>query len=236
MPSVTNKQRLVQRLFGSTKRAGDPAVKEGSPVLEQLLYAICREGATRAQADKAFETLRERFFDWNEIRVSAEREVEDALASLPNSEVRAFRLISLLKEIFETTYSFDLEPLVKKGVKQAQKHLERLGASAFVVAYTLQHGLGAHALPLDEDMRRTLSRLEILDHEPDEAAMTALEHLVPKAKATVFCENVSDIAQAHCHETSPHCSACCLRDQCPTGQTRRTTAHSSDGAKARARR
>jgi endonuclease-3 len=236
MPSVSNKQRLVQRLCGSTKRAADPAVKEGSPVLEHLLYAVCREGATRAQADKAFATLRERFFDWNEVRVSAEREVEDALAAAPNSEVRAFRLITILKEIFETTYSFDLELLIKKGAKQAQKHLERLGASPFVVAYTVQRGLDSHSLPLDDDTRRTLVRLEILDREPDEAAMTALEHLVPKAKAAVFCDNLSDIAQSYCHETSPQCTACCVRDMCPTGQSRRVAAHSGAAVKSRARR
>ena len=236
MPTVSNKQRLVQRLCGSTKRAAEPAVKEGSPVLEHLLYAICREGATRAQADKAYRTLRDQFFDWNEVRVSAERELEDALDALPNPEVRAFRLISLLKEIFETTYSFDLEPLVKKGIKQAQKHLERFGASPFVVAYALQHGMDAHALPLDEDMRRTLLRLEILDQEPDEAAMTALEHLIPKAKGAVFCENVSEIAQACCHESAPQCSACCMKDQCPSVQTRRAPAHGGAATKSRARR
>src|SRR5262249_23131465 len=149
MTTVTNKQRLLQRLCSASKRAADHAEQTERPILEHLLYAVCREGATRAQAEKAFSALRHKFFDWNEIRVSAEREVEDVLASLPNPEVRAFRMINLLKELFETTYSFDLEPLVKKGLKQAQKHLERLGASPFVISYTLQHGIGGHALPLD---------------------------------------------------------------------------------------
>ncbi len=236
MPTVSTKQRLVQRLCGGTKRAADPAVKEGSPVLEHLLYAVCREGATRALADQAYRTLRERFFDWNEVRVSAEREVEDALEALPNAEVRAFRLINLLKEVFETTYSFDLEPLVKKGAKQAQKHLERFGASAFVVAYTLEHGLEAHSLPLDGDTRRTLQRLDLLEEEPDEAAIAAIEQLIPKGKIAVFCDNLSEVAQTHCHESAPQCGPCSLRDQCPTGQTYRAPAHSGAGSKSRARR
>lgn len=236
MPTVTNKQRLMQRLCGGTKRPADPAVKDGSPVLEHLLYAVCREGATRAEADKAFHTLRDRFFDWNELRVSAEREVEDVLAELPNSEVRAFRLINLLKEIFETTYSFDLDPLVKKGMKQAQKHLERLGASPFAVAYTLQNGLECHTLPLDEDMRRTLMRLEVLDREPEEAALTALEQQVPKGRATAFSDALSEIARTYCHESAPQCGSCTVRECCPTGQTRRAQPQQGTATKTRARR
>lgn len=238
MPTVNNKQRLIQRLCSSNKRATDGAARQDRSILEQLLYAVCREGATRAQADEAFQALQETFFDWNEIRVSAEREVVDAMSNLPNAEVRAFRLINLLKEIFETTYSFDLEPLLKKGLKQAQKHLERLGASPFAIAYTIQHGLGGHSLPVDADMKRSLVRLEVLEEEGDEeAAMASLEHVIPKAKGTVFCENVAEIAQTYCRETGPRCSACCVHELCATGQTNLSRAHSngSHGGSTRSR-
>ena len=238
MPTVNNKQRLIQRLCSSSKRTAEGAAKDDRSILEHLLYAVCREGATRDQADEAFQTLRETFFDWNEIRVSAEREVVDAVSHLPNAEVRAYRLINLLKEVFETTYSFDLESLHKKGLKQAQKHLERLGASQYAVAYTIQHGLGGHSLPIDADMKRALVRLEVLEEEGDEeAAMASLEHLIPKAKGSVFCENVADIAQSFCRETAPRCSACCARELCTTGQANASRSHAngSHGGSARSR-
>ena len=40
-------------------------------MLEQFIYGLCREDATREQADRAFRNLCERFFDWNEVRVSS---------------------------------------------------------------------------------------------------------------------------------------------------------------------
>ena len=88
MPTVNNKQRLIQRLCSSSKRTAEGAAKDDRSILEHLLYAVCREGATRDQADEAFQTLRDTFFDWNEIRVSAEREVVDAVSGTPKGQAR----------------------------------------------------------------------------------------------------------------------------------------------------
>src|ERR1700730_18315342 len=79
MPTTTNKQRVLTHLFTSLKKRYGGADPEPRPVLEQLLYAILREGTTRELADQAFGLLRERFYDWNEIRVSSVREIEEAL-------------------------------------------------------------------------------------------------------------------------------------------------------------
>jgi endonuclease-3 len=235
--TATHKQKLVQRLCTLTKGAAEGDANR--PVLEHLLYAVCREGATRAQADKAFHQLQTRFFDWNEVRVSTEREVAQALRGLPDAEVRAFRILSLLQEIFETTYAFDLDGLHKKGLKQAQKQLERYhGATPFTVAYTLQQGLGGHALPLDAGMLRVLERLELLDRGADEAALASLEHAVPKAKGAAFCEALGEVALAHCQEALPRCPACPLHDLCPNSQARNghlTNGEAAPPARARAK-
>jgi hypothetical protein len=44
-------------------------------VLEQFVYALCREDATPEQADRAFTYLCKQFYDWNEVRVSSTREL-----------------------------------------------------------------------------------------------------------------------------------------------------------------
>src|SRR5262249_58269325 len=77
MPMTTNKQRLLTQIFTTLKKRYDPSEPEARSVLEQFLYAICREGASREQADRAFRNLKDHFFDWNEIRVSSAREVEE---------------------------------------------------------------------------------------------------------------------------------------------------------------
>jgi len=215
-----HKQRVLARLFNNLKKRSGPPAEERS-VLEQLLYAVCRQGTTRELADQAFAVLRERFFDWNEVRVSSVREIEEVFADLPNAEARAQRLVSLLQEVFETTFSFDLEILHKKGLKQAAKQLSRYeGANDYAVAWVIQQSLGGHAIPLDNDSIRVLRRLGLLDSDQEdlEALRGTMEHLVPKARGPLFNDLLSILADEVCWEESPNCPACSLRHDCPTGQ------------------
>ncbi|HLJ92361.1 MAG TPA: hypothetical protein VKU02_04130 [Gemmataceae bacterium] len=197
MPTATNKQRVLTQIFTTLKKRYEPGEPEPRLVLEQFLYAVCREGATRAQADRAYRNLQERFFDWNEIRVSSSREVEEALGSIPDAENRANRLISFLQEVFETTFSFDLESLHKKGLKQAAKQLSRYqAANDYAVSWVIQHSLGGHAIPLDGPSLRVVRRLGLIDGGEDdlEALRTSLEHLIPKSRGPLFIELISAMA------------------------------------------
>jgi endonuclease-3 len=223
MPTTTNKQRVLTHLFTGLKKRYDPPDPEQRPVLEQLLYAVLREGTTRDQAERAFRALQERFFDWNEIRVSSVREVEEVIEDLPGAEMRAQRLISLLQEVFETTFSFDLETLHKKGLKQAAKQLSRYEAvkgNDYAVAWVIQRSLGGHAVPLDEPTLRCLRRLGLIEGEGEdlEALRASLEHLVPKSRGPLFNELVSFLASEYCWEDDPHCHACPLCHDCPVGR------------------
>src|SRR5262249_54016173 len=185
MAITTNKQKVLSQLFTALKKRCDAADQEARPVLEQLVYGICREDATRDQADTAYKNLREQFIDWNEVRVSSGDEVADALAELPGAEQRAERIIALLQEVFEATFSFDLEAMHKKGVKQAVKSLARYqGVNEYTSAWVVQHSLGGHAVPLDTFGLRVVQRLGLIDREQEDAETirTSLEHLVPKAK------------------------------------------------------
>jgi endonuclease-3 len=221
MPTATNKQRLLQQLFNVLGRKGDADDEEPRPVLEQFIYGICREGATAEHADQAFRNLRDRFFDWNEVRVSSVRELEEAFAGMPDSELRAQRLISFLQEVFETTFSFDLEGLHKKGLKQAAKQLSRYqAANEYVGAWVIQQALGGHAIPLDEPTLRTVKRLGLIDSDEEDAEVVraSLEHLIPKARGASFVEVISNVASEHCWADSPNCASCPLASECPTGQ------------------
>src|SRR5262245_42455849 len=220
MPTAINKHRLLNQVLALHKKQ-EPEGHAERPVLEQFIYGICRENATRAQADRAYRNLREHFFDWNEIRVSSAREVEEALAGLPEGEARAQRLIGFLQEVFETTFSFDLEKVTKKGLKEASRQLAKFqAANDYVVAWVVQQTLGGHAIPLDPPTLRCVRRLGLIDSSEDdlEAVRASLEHLVPKARGPLFVEVVSNVAGDYCWEEEPNCAACPLAQDCPVGQ------------------
>jgi endonuclease-3 len=236
MATTTNKQKLVHQLFSTLGKGARPAEAESLPVLEQFVYALCREGATREAADRAYRKLREGFYDWNEVRVSSEEEIAEALVGMPDAEARARRVREFLQEVFETTFSFDLEPLQKKGLKQAAKQLARYqAASDYAVAWVVQHSLGGHAMPLDERSVRVLKRLGLLEEQGDnaEAMRASLEHQVPKAKGSQFVDLLSALADAYCHEEEPTCSECPMHNGCPTGSVARPVAMPSASKKPR---
>jgi endonuclease III len=221
MATTTNKQRALQHLLGHAGKHHDPEPNP-RPILEEFIYALCRENATPEQADRAYSYLVERFYDWNEVRVSSARELEDAFAGLSAPEARAQRLLSFLQEVFETTFSFDLEGLQKKkGLKEAAKALARYqAADDFVSAWVVQRSLGGHAIPIDAPTLRCAQRLGLVDAGQDdpEAARATLEHLVPKAKGPAFTDAISQVAEDYCWEDDPQCHSCPLSADCPTAQ------------------
>ncbi len=221
--TTTNvKQKRVAHVFNlAGKGTKFTAGEEPRPVLEQFIYAICRENAVRTQADEAFACLERCFFDWNEIRVSSVHEVADALTGLSDAETRAQRILDFLQEVFETTFSFDLESLQKKGVKQAAKQLARFqSANDYAIAWVVQNSLGGHAIPIDDLSMRVLRRLALLDEEAGdlEALRAGIEHQVPKARGRHFVDVISSLGANTCHEDEPQCERCAMLPECPTAQ------------------
>jgi len=227
MSSIVNKQKLLNQvldkglvgLLDTTLPETEAVDIDSLPVLEQIIYAFCREDASPIQADRAFQQLQERFFDWNEVRVSAIRELAEAFEGLHQPYERSERLVAFLQELFETTFSYDMELLQKKGMKIAAKQLERQQAiTDFIVAWVTQRSLGGHAVPVDNSTVRCLKRLGLVDQELDKLPdiRASLEHLVPKAKNAEFTDTVSRVAVEFCHDKAPACTACPLSADCPS--------------------
>ena len=223
MAATTNKQQLLaQSLPLLKKKYPVSAEPEKRGVLDEVVYALLREGATTTQAEAAYNRLVRGFYDWNEMRVSTVQELADALGDLPNAGPKARRLVGLLQEVFEERYSFDLNDIAKKGLKQGGKQLARYkaGVNDFIVAWVTQRAFGGHAIPLDEPTIRVLRRLGVIEGEIEdlEAARASLEHYVPKAKGPEFTELYIEHALAMCTETAPDCPHCPLKADCPAGQ------------------
>jgi endonuclease-3 len=227
MPAITNKQQQLTQAHAALKKkyalpagATDPSDRS---VLEELIYAACREGTTHEDADRAYASLRKAFIDWNEVRVSTVQEVADVLRPLPQPGARAKRIIALLQAVFEERYSYDLSDILKKGLKDTARKLRfyKEGVNDFAVAWVIQRTLGGHAVPLDTPTLRVLGRLGVVEPgEPDslEALRGSMEHVIPKARDAEFTELMSEHAKELCIEGTPRCGLCPLKGDCPTGQ------------------
>lgn len=158
------------------------------PLLEMAVFAALLENSPFEQAEQIFASLLQKYFDWNEVRVSTITELGEALAPLFESPARATQLKKVLQGIFEAKYTFDIEILKKQNLGAAIKEIQTMtGASSFIVNFVAQNALGGHAIGLDRGAWEILVLTGIAT--PQEAAtgeLSGLERTIPKNKGVEF--------------------------------------------------
>ncbi len=238
--AATSKTQLLTDVFNALKKHYKLTPRpERMTVLEAVIFAVCHEGTTREQANQALSRFKDEFFDWNEVRVSSLKEIQTVFAGLSNPADRADKVRRFLRQLFRNSYSFTLEALHKKPLKEAIKALqayETLG-SDYVLATVVQQALGGHAIPVDSALRRGLERLGVAT--PDmgpEALRSLLERAIPKNRAVEFCELMEELTHDTCVEGVPDCPRCVLLSLCAFGQSRVNNEAAAKPAKAKTAR
>ena len=158
------------------------------PVLDHLLFACCLENAHYEKAEEAFAGLVHTFFDWNEIRVTTLKELSEVVSCLPDPSAAAHRVKRVLQDVFEASYSFEVEELRKKNLGQAVERLRKVnGATPFGVNYVTQSALSGHAVPIDSGAMQVLRILDLVtDKDVDAGVVPGLERAVAKNKGVEF--------------------------------------------------
>ena len=186
---ASDRAALLKKLFPIIKKHYKVQIPKGDkPVLETMLYAICLEDSTVDEADLSFKRLFADFPDLNEVRVSTVGEIERAFLGQTASEWRAFRVISVLKFVFDKSYSFEFESLRKKTLDLATKQLAKIkDLSPFVRDYTLHEVTGAHLIPIDPALSKLLIWLGLaLPSQTQEQMGEMMKAAVRKAEVEAF--------------------------------------------------
>ncbi|MCE9553260.1 MAG: hypothetical protein K8T91_07770 [Planctomycetes bacterium] len=187
--AALNRTAQLTKLHKTLKKLYQPILPNlKMSLMEQLLYACCLEDATAAAANKAFATLSEQYFDWNEVRVSTVTELSETISMLPEPVAAASRVKRVLQSVFESAYSFDLESLKKQNIGVAQKRLAKYdGVSAFGVAFATQTGLGGHSVPLGHGALDILYIVGVINEkERATGEVPGMERAIPKNKGIEF--------------------------------------------------
>lgn len=179
---------LITKSFKVLRKLYEPFTFAERPLLEQMLFALCLENADNDAATKAFDVLKNNFFDWNEVRVSTVDELGEAMTMLPEPKAAAHRIKRFLYSVFETGYSFDLESLKKMNVGAAIQKLEKYqGASPFAIAVVTQSCLAGHSIPLDKGALLVFQVLGLASEaDVSKSVVPGLERAIPKNKGIEF--------------------------------------------------
>ncbi|HAA50189.1 MAG TPA: hypothetical protein DCE43_10750, partial [Planctomycetaceae bacterium] len=192
------RQDSIRRILESLEKRyrADFRVPEEQPVLETLIYAICLEDCTFAEAETYYQRIGTLFHDFNEARVSSITELSQVFVKSPFAEWKAFRFRHLLTHVFESFYEFNFESLLRKSNEHANRLLGRIPElSQFARNYTMRHCVGINLLPLDDRMRDALAWLGLgtAGQTPQRTA-SALKSIVRKNEADRFCGLVRCLA------------------------------------------
>ncbi|MEX0792789.1 MAG: hypothetical protein WD045_06605 [Pirellulaceae bacterium] len=193
--AAANRAALFTTCHKVVKKHYEPAKLDTRPILEQLIYAAILENAPRSVADTSYTNLRREYIDWNEIRVTSIVELGELFEGHPFPQEAARGVKTVLQNVFEGVYVFDLEMLKKGNQGKAISQIEQFGASPFVVGYTTQHGLGGHAIPVDRALLQlNLTLGAITDKEAQKHIVPGVERAIPKTKGIEFASIMHELA------------------------------------------
>ena len=197
--TAKNRAGLITKLQTSLKKHYKPApAAPGRPLMEHVLYAALLEDAPIDLADEGFAKCEQEFFDWNEVRVTSVTELAEVLAHFPSPASTALRLKRCLQSVFESFYSFEIDHLKKENLGKAVAKFESMnGVTPFVLSYLVQHGLGGHAIPVNQSGMWIMFKTGIVtEAEARTGKVPGLERAIPKSKAIEFSSMLHQAAIA----------------------------------------
>ena len=186
--SSSNRTDVLKRFYSELKKKFSAVEPVERTVLEHFLYATCLEDATFEAANTAFSALVQTMSGWNEVRVSSTTELAELMPQLPDPRGTAVKLRKILRSVFEERYTFDLDDIRKKTIKEAYEKLESIpGGTPFSINYTAQVAFGRHGIPVGNGEKRLLYVLGIISEKDiDQCEVAGLNRAISKNQGMEF--------------------------------------------------
>jgi len=187
---AADKSQVCRKLVSTLQRFyGKTVPRIDMPVVERMLFAACLEDNPWPAAEVGLKKLLASYFDLNEIRVSSITELEQTLAPLKEADWKGLRIRSILRYVFETTYSYDFEKLRRQTQEQAVKLLKKVNdITPFIRDFVLQEILGSHVVVLDTSMLNAARWLGLVPAKADiHEASEFLKGGLKKSETAEFC-------------------------------------------------
>ena len=187
---AADKSQICRKLVTALQKLyGKSVPKIELSVVETMLFAACLEDNPWATADAGLKKLLTSYFDMNEVRVSSVSELEQTLAPLKDADWKGLRIRSILRFVFETTYSYDYEKLRRQTLEQAVKTLKKVNdITPFIRDFILHEILGSHIICLDNSMLTAARWLGLVPAKADlHDASEFLKGGIKKSEVSEFC-------------------------------------------------
>jgi endonuclease-3 len=188
--------------------------------LDELVLTILSQNTSDVNRDRAYAALRRRFPSWAALAEAREADVANAIRPGGLANIKAPRLLAVLREIRSREGSFDLGWMEEASDDEVSQYLMSLpGVGPKTAACVLAFSLGRPALPVDTHVHRVASRLGFLPAGTTAArAHQLLAALVPPRLRVAMHMGLIRHGRQICRAGRPRCEICPLQDLCPAAE------------------
>lgn len=217
----TRARQLRQALGILEKKLGRRRRRRPPDPLETLLVSVLAGDGNDLLAAEILEKLRAELVDWNELRVSTVREIEELIAPLSDAAEKALALKRVLQKLFVDRHTLNLSHFQRFGRERLSKELDAFGGLSETVKFRMMlKGFDINVLPMTADIERIVKRLGLVDSylTTDKVAEEMAEVLPPK-RVYSFYHLMSEHAEKVCAARNCDCTKCILVAVCERGRS-----------------
>ena len=184
--------------------------------IEELVSTILSQNTTDLNRDRAFESLRAQFGQWEAVRDGDVAKIEAAIRVAGLSSQKAPRIKAALEFITATQGALTLDFLKGLTVDEARAWLTQIkGVGLKTASIILLFALDMPAFPVDTHVHRTSQRLGLIS--PKTSADKAHYLLEAALPAETFLDahlNLIRLGREICQARKPQCEICPLKTIC----------------------
>lgn len=184
--------------------------------ISQLVSTIISQNTNDTLRDQAYDSLRERFPTWEQVRDAPEAEVIQAIKIAGLSQQKGPRMQAALRRITEERGELSIGFLRDMSAEEAKEWLTAMnGIGPKTAAIVLLFALDMPAFPVDTHVHRVTKRLGLIPQKASrEKAHDLLETMMPPETYYAFHLNLIRLGREVCQARQPRCELCVLRDLC----------------------
>ena len=195
---------------------GTPEPEKHIDPLDCLIETILSQSTTNVNSQRAFETLKQRFADWEEVRRARLTSIEAAIRSGGLARQKSVIIKRILNEIKDQRGSLDLSFLRTVPLAEAKEFLSSFrGVGPKTLACVLLFACNAPVFPIDTHIFRIARRLSLIPEKcNDKEAHEMMEQVIPQECFYEAHINFIRHGRKVCRPQNPLCEACVIVDYC----------------------
>jgi len=215
-PAPQTRQKAQQIYQILEQVYGLPEWRQPLPAVDELVSTILSQNTNDVNRDRAFDTLRERFPDWEDVRDADQQTVIDAVRIAGLANQKGPRIQAVLRQISAERGEISLDFLRDQDSQSAREWLtSHKGVGLKTAAIVMQFSLGIPAFPVDTHVYRVSGRLGLRPENMNvEKTHAWMEELFDPAQYGPGHLNIIRHGREICHARKPECDRCPLSKLC----------------------